>query len=212
LRIRQSHTVHSTVILMASVLAMGSSEPVRPTLEQWRNDNACGVNCLYVLLRTRDIEVQYGRLMESLLNGDRQTSLLDLKLAASRAGLPCHIRQASPAQLQQLGGPVICHWENPMSGRGHFVLVLKSGDDGLLTMDGTSCLLRRVDWTTFRKNWTGYVITPGPEDGRFDSRVMMFLCGSGLAGIGLLSRSLIQFRTALASRALSPGHASDSLT
>jgi ABC-type bacteriocin/lantibiotic exporter with double-glycine peptidase domain len=148
-----------TAALLAFAGAISSAAPPAPP-EQWRNDNACGVNCLYVLLKLSDVKVDYGALFARLLRGERETSLLDLQRVAGEYGLRCEGGRSTPQGLQSARGAVICHTENAITGKGHFVLVLRADEDGVVTMDGTTCLLRRASWSTFRTTWSGYVLFP----------------------------------------------------
>lgn len=149
--------------ILAAILALTESnaaaEP-KSKSEQWRNDNACGVNCVYVLMRLNNLKIGYDALSDRLLGGERETSLLDLQKVSGDYGLQYETGRSTPEGLQSAKGAVICHTENPMTGKGHFVLVLRADKEGVVAMDGTTCVLRRFDWSTFRSTWSGFVLFP----------------------------------------------------
>ena len=103
----------------------------RPSPDQWRNDIACGVNCLYVLLKLHDVKVDYGHLFDNMLRAGRETSLLDIQRAGAEYGLRYEKGRSTPEGLQSPTKAVICHTENPVTGKGHFVPVLRADADGV---------------------------------------------------------------------------------
>src|SRR6266404_69007 len=92
----------------------------------WRSERSCGLNCLYVLLGTHNIDVDYYRLATEVIRGEDYTSLTELRLASNRHGLAVNLGRSNPEGLMRLPMPVIAHLEL-MSPRadtpGHFVLV-----------------------------------------------------------------------------------------
>ena len=137
----------------------------------WRSQRSCGVNCLYVLLQTEDIPVEYVELQRTLLDDDVVPSLTDLKTAATMYGLQCALGRATPESLKTLDFPLIGYWEmeEPSAAiKGHFVLVLGATNDRVKYMDGTTGVIRDVSWSRFNQMWTGHILyRPRPVDSLF---------------------------------------------
>jgi len=157
-----------------------ASAPTPPTtIDQWRNDNACGVNCVYVLMKLHNLDVGYDALFHRLLDGGKETSLLDLQRVVNAYGLKYEGGRSTPEGLQKARKAVVCHTENPITGKGHFILVLRADAEGVVAMDGTTCVLRRYDWSTFRSTWSGYVLFPRESRSRLTGELATFAVGFG---------------------------------
>lgn len=187
--IRNRHLKRAWALSLAvfGFATVATGDAPATALERWRSENACGVNCLYVMLDVYGINVNYTQLMGRLIGGIEETSLLDLKRAAVEKGLACEMGKTTPEGLRRATGPVICHCEDELTGRGHFVLVLKSDRDGLVTMDGTTCLLRRLDWTSFDKNWSGYVLYTSPDRMWSGTGLLSVATGIGLGAVAVFA-------------------------
>jgi hypothetical protein len=130
----------------------------------WRTTRNCGVNCLYVLLRTNGKSVDYEDLMNDLharCSGE-QNSLTDLRHAARDRGLRCQLGKTTLEGLKSLPKPVIAHTEKATPDSGHFVLVVNVGPETVEIMDGTTGSITAVSQRDFEQSWTGYVLYASP--------------------------------------------------
>jgi hypothetical protein len=127
---------------------------------QWRSENNCGANCLFVMSRLFDIQPDYDDLVKRVVVREGGSSLKDLKEASEAIGIPAEAAKTNPQGLRRLSKPVICHEEMPSNGAGHYVLVLKTDGEIVTYMDGSTCLVREMSWNDFEKEWTGYILLP----------------------------------------------------
>jgi len=170
----------------------------------WRCKRACGVNCLYVLLRDYRIETDYDGLLQELYAAapEGENSLADLTRAAEARGLPLVAARTTPFGLRDLEKPVIVHIE-PAEGDsgGHFVLVLDTTDDAVTVMDGTTATITRRNWREFNQRWSGCVLLVKPPLSAFQELLVWASC-LGLGGAlgyvvnGWLSRRRTAGKTA----------------
>jgi len=154
----------------------------------WRTRRACGVNCLYVLLRTYRIETDYEQLMHDLYAAapEGESSLADLQAAAAARGLPLAAGKTSLESLRALEKPVIAHIEGAV-GRtgGHFVLVLETNENAVKVMDGTSAAIVTKTWREFAQSWSGYLLLVKPPLSPAQEWVLWAVCLALGGGLGL---------------------------
>jgi Peptidase C39 family len=173
-------TYRGSLITIALLLSAGTSAPAKAPQEKpagasqrvelgpnavWRHDKVCGVNCLYILLRMKGHVANYTSLLDELIvaPGKSVASLADLKEVAGRHGVQCAIGKTTPAGLKGLAPPVIAHLEDVTQNGdnfGHFVLVLKSNDDGVTYLDGSTAETFTKPWQVFERRWSGFVLYP----------------------------------------------------
>jgi hypothetical protein len=159
--------------LLSLILALGEQEALggdstssRPGTvagqgEIWRSNHLCGQNCLYVMLRMMGIRTDYSRVTESLSDQLADISLTDLERIGRRNGLGCVMGRGDRRALEELPKPVITHFEpdrpdTEMSG--HYVLVLRSDQDRVVFLDGTTAVIEEMPWRDFLRRWSGYMI------------------------------------------------------
>lgn len=130
----------------------------------WRTTRNCGVNCVYVLLRTNNKTADYSALMSNLMarSGGEMNSLKDLRDAAGERGLRCRIGKTTLDGLDALPKPLVAHLEGATPNTGHFVLVLRSGPDFVDILDGTTGSVTTITTRDFTQSWTGYVMHVAP--------------------------------------------------
>ncbi len=148
----------------------------------WRSEKMCGVNCVYFLLRAGNIIPDYERLSREMVRQDSLTSLTDLKRCAETHGLRCALGKTNPAGLGKLPMPLIAHFDlvgvRGKSG-GHFVVVLRANDDGVVYVDGTLAEIRVVSAAEFQRVWSGYILYMRSRPRVFD---WLWMAGAVLGG------------------------------
>lgn len=179
-----------TAYCYLAVLLIGgsqhASEP-RTDLDNsivWRAERVCGVNCIYLMLRANDKQVDYPMLQRRLLKHDLN-SLTDLKRAAEGGGLFTNIARTDPVGLLRLTKPLIAHLE-VVSVRGepsaHFVLVTNTDRERVSYIDGTTAEPLTVSWKEFARDWSGNIlISAQPRYRRFWPYAAMAALGLGAA-------------------------------
>lgn len=162
----------ATALLAAAVGVLAIAEegprPLPPApqvtgggMSIWRSGKVCGVNCLYLMLRLGGVAVDYGDLLEELLPDNSETSLTSMMRSARRHGLDCAMGKTDPEGLKAVSKPVVAHgesFERSDSDVGHFVLVLKTTDEGVSYVDGTTALMQSRSWRDFEREWSGYIL------------------------------------------------------
>lgn len=135
----------------------------------WRAERVCGVNCVYFLLRHRDISASYKEVSQSLLQNDTLPSLTDIKKVSQSYGLQLKIGTTTPEGLTAVAFPVIVHLDI-VGARGeqggHFSVVLDCDSEGVKMLDGTSVEVRNMPWRDFNRMWSGYLLY-ADQDSRF---------------------------------------------
>ena len=130
----------------------------------WRlaaENNRCGVNAVYLLLRAQGHSVDYEELVDSFAVPESGASLLDLTTLLERSGYAAIPAKLSRSDALSLGSPFIAHWEGgPSAISGHYVLVLHCNEAALHVIDGTTARRYTISWPDFSRNWTGYAIIP----------------------------------------------------
>jgi hypothetical protein len=127
--------------------------------------NRCGLECLDILLRTRNVVVPQDQLaQESGWTSEGGTSFAGLQAAAAQHGLTLTGVELSYEDLCGLGRLAVV----PAS-EGHFVLfVADRGGRALLVQPPDSIVEEPAD--TFRASWTGQALVPAAALARGSSR------------------------------------------
>jgi hypothetical protein len=128
----------------------------------------CGPNSLYLLLKLHGCSVRYADVKKEVLLSEDGVSMLQLRNAAKRWGLPAAVRrcQTTEEDLSGCSLPLIAHINKDAIIRpeGHYVVVVQvipDGDKrGVRVIDGTSGKLIRYDWDHFLHYWDGYILEP----------------------------------------------------
>src|SRR5438445_4843812 len=74
-------------------------------------DRECGVDCLYLFLRTRGVECSVADVRRELVIGEYGTSLLNLRQVSESLGVEARIVRAAPENLEDLPLPAVAHLE-----------------------------------------------------------------------------------------------------
>lgn len=191
--------LRGAVALLAVLAASGAglrSEDPTANDAVWRISQRCPVNTLFVVLRLYGKDISYQEILEQLPVDREGTSLVDMRNFAARHGLAGRVRKLTPEQLAHVRFPIIAHLEDELATSGHFVVLLEVGtnDDGFQMVeciDGTTGMTAPMDMTTFRKRWTGFVLSFDPEPER-----MRWLLPTAMASLGglLVGLTLIRIR------------------
>jgi hypothetical protein len=124
----------------------------------------CGPNVLYMLLKLQGRPVTYQQVVQALGSDDKMTSLLELREAAARLGLPNRIRRCTLEELGRGILPCIAHTRSEYMRRspqgGHYLLVLKVDGEMIQVVDGTTGYVFRTTGPKLAEIWTGYVLEP----------------------------------------------------
>jgi hypothetical protein len=140
------------------------------------DDNACGVNTLFILLRSWGYDISPGDVRRTITPGYYGSSMRELKDAAKALGVAVNVFRC---EVEDLGRdcilPAIAYMKpTARPGRssrpylGHFVLVFKvePGPKGRVHWyDGTYGFSYYRPKSDFRDWWTGYVLSRPREDG-----------------------------------------------
>jgi Peptidase C39 family len=165
----------------------------------WREQRACGVNCLYTMLRIHGIQCDYQNLTDELyaVSPNGFNSLTDLKEAAGRRGLAVEVGRTTPEALITLTKPVVAHIE-PLEagGSGHFVVVLAVDEETVQCMDGTTAMVRKRSWREFAERWSGHILYPVPPASAAQVWAGYLAVGLFGAGAALVLATVWPFRRA----------------
>src|SRR5262249_5714642 len=97
---------------------------------EWRQPKRCGVNALYVMLKAHGHDIDYARLSEATVVGERGASLAALCRAAESVGVRTLIQRGRPGDICGANFPILVHWDAYSGDKeeaGHY-LVLRSYD------------------------------------------------------------------------------------
>jgi hypothetical protein len=124
----------------------------------------CGPNVLYMLLNLQGRRVSFQQVVRELGSDNKITSMLELREAAARLGLPSRIRRCSLEDLDRCSLPCIAHTRSDYIQRdnqsGHYIVVLKVDMNIVEFIDGTCGNVVRTRRTKISDIWTGYVLEP----------------------------------------------------
>ena len=124
-------TVCTVIVLLISVLAAEARESadnehpseIEHTEIIWHSDRVCGLNCLYILLRSQHLDTDYVQLQSELLHSESLTSLTELKESGIRHKLWCELGKTDPEGLASVSKPAIAHLDN-LSPQGRLKVVI----------------------------------------------------------------------------------------
>jgi len=119
--------------------------------------NDCGAACLKMVLAAHGIERSLSDLTLELGTTPRGTSMLDLRLAATRLGLPARSWAIRDVDLGKLPLPAIAFIHGD-----HFVVIRGFVAPDVLEVDDPA--LGRLQWPvrSFRKEWPGRILVFDP--------------------------------------------------
>jgi predicted double-glycine peptidase len=120
-------------------------------MQQHQND--CGAACLKMVLAAHGIEREMSVLYRELRTAERGTSLLDLRLVATKAGLPARSWVLGIAAMRDVPLPTIAFVRG-----NHFVVVQRLLDSDVLEVDDPALGKLRWPLTSFCKVWSGEVL------------------------------------------------------
>jgi len=180
--IATSGRIAAAACLLCAV-ARAEGEP--PPGAGWRLDQQlCGVNSTYVMLKLNGRPVTYDELKASLPVGADGTSLRAMRDALTAWGQPARVVRGNVGQLPSIRFPVIAHLERDepaefaVSRRGHYVVLLGlDAIDGVRFIDGTSGRMQTQPVATFFRQWSGYLIEPDEPRWQIGPMLMTALCG-----------------------------------
>ena len=120
-------------------------------LQQHQND--CGAACLKMVLEAHGIERELSDLYRELNTSERGTSLLDLRLVATRSGLSARSWVLGIDEMREAPFPAIAFVKG-----NHFVVVKRLLDADVLEVDDPALGKLRWPLTSFCKLWSGEVL------------------------------------------------------
>ncbi len=121
-------------------------------------DNDCGAACLKMILAARGIDLGVPDFTRELRITPKGTSMLDLRLAASRAGVRARSWFISRGDLTHAPLPAIA-----LIKSNHFVVIRRFLAPEVLEVDDPA--LGRLQWPvrSFHKAWSGETLIFDPE-------------------------------------------------
>lgn len=137
----------------------------QPGSEFWRSARNCGVNCMYLMLRSRVAECDYEALVAATSIDERGSTPVQLRDGAARVGFDTEIAKAAPTDLESIELPVVLYlteFSDKMGEAGHYVVLtdLSEGGDSAHVFDGTTAMAGDVPMEKLRRAWTGILIRP----------------------------------------------------
>lgn len=147
----------------------------------WRSAKACGVNCLYILLRLHGRDPDYAAVERRTPVGEDGTSLLELQRGAESFGLPLTGVRAKPQDLATCPLPAIAHFEEELGTTGHYVVVTEFHPGSVCIIDGTTAMRQEMALPEFQRRWTGYLLLPRQAGSYRLTSAALWLLVSGVA-------------------------------
>lgn len=133
-----------------------ATRPDRPSAA-----NACGPNCLYMLLQLYGLPVDEGQTRRYMPTHPKGMSLLDLKEACRDLGLDAEVRLCKAEDLRALAGPVIAHVVyGPQEIADHYVVFRRLVDGRVESIDGTTGTVMLFPLERLGNIWDGYLLVP----------------------------------------------------
>lgn len=121
----------------------------------WRTPQHDAVNCLYLLLRLSDRQIEYTDVKESLRASEGQVSFAELRDAAGSLGQATELYQCGPDDLAGDRLPVISLIENPTGRGGVFVLLIGFDGSQWHYINGATATIEEMPIDDFRRHWSG---------------------------------------------------------
>lgn len=125
----------------------------------WRTPSHDAINCLYVFLRFHNIDVDYLDLLNRLPPTDQGTTIVDMCNLCRHYGLLAAIAKWTPDRLEKGSLPVITHVTNRLDEGGAYVILLARKKNTCFVITGDSAAIETISMDTFRRHWSGYVLT-----------------------------------------------------
>jgi hypothetical protein len=166
--------------------ASESSPAARDGLGEWRtgaydavNDAA---NCLYLQLAIDGHPVDYGRVREAVLAKGSAVSMVALREAAGRCGLPMKIVRCGPDGLRRMPKPAIVYMYGRRNG-GRFALLYNLNDEQCGLVTGSTVCIQQLGVDDFRRDWSGFaLVRDHRDDGWLSAIVGSLILIAGYSG------------------------------
>jgi ABC-type bacteriocin/lantibiotic exporter with double-glycine peptidase domain len=163
---------------------VAASEPsagARDGPGEWRTAANDAVNCLYLQLAILGHPVDYARVREAVFAKGGAVSMVTLREAAGRCGLPMKLVRCGPDELKRMPKPAIVYVHDTRSGGG-FALLYSLNDERCGLVSGVAYILQEeVD--KFRRDWSGFALVPEPPgDGWLSAIAASLVLIAGYSG------------------------------
>ncbi len=181
-RSRAAVTKVAAGLFVAFVWASGAtpataSEPspaARDGLGEWRTGASDAlndaVNCLYLQLAIDGHPIDYGRVREAVFAKGSAVSMVALREAAGRCGLPMKIVRCGPDELKRMPKPMIIYLYGRRTG-GRFALLYNLNDERCGLVTGSTVCIQQLEVDDFRRDWSGFALVRDPRDGGWLSAI-----------------------------------------
>jgi len=164
---------------------VAASEPslgAQDGLGEWRTTSNDAVNCLYLQLAILGHPVEYARVRQAVFAKGDAVSLVALREAAGRCGLPMKIVRCGPDELRRMPKPVIVYMHGTRTG-GLFALLCSLDDNKCGLILGATALIREPEIDKFRRDWSGFaLVREPPDDGWLYAIAGSFVLIAGYSG------------------------------
>jgi hypothetical protein len=131
----------------------------------WREAMNCGQNSLYLWLKLEKWDGSLRTVRKELPIGDRGCSLEDIRRAAGALGYPVDVVKTSLSDLAMAGQlPAIVHLESREFAEGHYVVLLRIGENKLsgakvvTLLDPTIAQDKEMPAGDFCRSWSTYAV------------------------------------------------------
>lgn len=166
-----------TLLLFSQVEAYSDYSDTTVAMKADRN---CGAYALHLYLQCIGHEMVYQRVLGLCSVGNRGSSLVEIREASARLGVPLQILKVSPTDFQDLGdfafiAHILTKQVSPQlkaspSTDGHYVMVLPKRvwrkPNEIEFIDGTTGMVNRFSFERFNELWTGYyLVNPKASQG-----------------------------------------------
>ena len=126
----------------------------------WRTPAHDAINCSYLLMRLHNVDISYPELLRSIPPRIAGTQILAIRDVCRDHGLPVSIEKWTPAELFRHSFPVITHMSTNVDNGGTYVLLLACDEKRCLLVPGSAVTIAEIPTDSFRRHWSGYVVTP----------------------------------------------------
>ncbi len=121
----------------------------------------CGPNALFFLLNLCQAPATLDQVRSLVELGQHGASLEELRRVAVQLGLAVRVMKCSPVALSGREPLIALQGDPSPGGGGHYVVVLRRGDQGrATTIDGTTGELRRLPPGSFDRDFSGFALIP----------------------------------------------------
>lgn len=180
-----------TALLVLVLLGMNSGDTSvveEMPADFWRSPKRCGQNCLYAYIKLNGKTASLASIARATKADERGMSLADLKEAANELGVPSRVIRGDSLTLAGIGLPAIAHLN---TRQGHYVVLLRIGEESVSMIDMVSGRVEKVPTARFLERWSGYLVIR--DEGSLIRLVgwKAILLGSVSVGMASLSLGLI---------------------